>query len=141
MLKYLLEKEFKQFMRSKFLPKFVIIFPFLALAVFPLAVNFSINNINLSVVDNSHSTYSSRLVRKVASSGYFKLIEVGSSYQDALKSVELDHSDVVLEIPPRFEEDLVNNRQAGVMISANTVNGMKGGLGSAYLSGIMSDFT
>jgi ABC-2 type transport system permease protein len=141
MLKYLLEKEFKQFMRSKFLPKFVIVFPFVALAIFPLAVNFSINNINLSVVDNSHSTYSSRLVRKVASSGYFKLIEAGSNYQDALKSVELDHSDVILEIPPRFEEDLVTNRKSGVMISANTVNGMKGGLGSAYLASIMSDFS
>ena len=29
---------------------------------------------------------------------------------------------------------------AGLMISANAVNGMKGGLGSAYLSGIVNDF-
>lgn len=141
MLKYLIEKEFKQFMRSRFLPKFVIGFPFIALAIFPLAVNFSINNINLSVVDNSHSPYSGRLVRKIASSGYFRITGIGGNYQDALTSVELDRSDVVLEIPPRFEEDLVNNRKAGVMISANTVNGMKGGLGSAYLAGIMTDFS
>ncbi len=140
MLKYLIEKEFKQFLRSKFLPKFVVVFPFIALAVFPLAVNFSINNINLSVVDNSRSPYSTRLVKKVASSGYFRIIGVDKDYRDALKSVELDQADVVLEIPPDFEKDLVNNRSAGVMISANTVNGMKGGLGSAYLAGIMTDF-
>lgn len=141
MLKYLLEKEFKQFMRSRFLPKFVIAFPFVALAIFPLAVNFSIKHINLSVVDNSHSPYSARLINKVASSGYFGIFEVRGNYQDAIKSVELDHADVVLEIPPRFEEDLVNNRKAGVMISANTVNGMKGGLGSAYLASIITEFS
>jgi ABC-2 type transport system permease protein len=141
MLKYLLEKEFKQFMRSKFLPRFVIVFPFVALAVFPLAVNFSINNINLSVVDNSRSPYSTRLVNKIASSGYFRITDMAGNYRDALKSVELDRSDVVIEIPPAFEQDLINQKEAGVMISANTVNGMKGGLGSAYLAGIVSEFS
>ena len=141
MLKYLLEKEFKEFGRSRFLPKFIIIFPFVVLAIFPLAVNFSIKNINLSVVDNSHTPYASRLIGKIGSSGYFRIVEVGSSYDEALKSIELDHSDVVLEIPPGFQNDLVNRQEAVVMISANTVNGMKGGLGSAYLAGIMTDFS
>jgi ABC-2 type transport system permease protein len=141
MLKYLLEKEFKQFMRSKFLPRFVIVFPFVALAVFPLAVNFSINNINLSVVDNSRSPYSTRLVNKISSSGYFRITDIAENYRDALTSVELDRSDVVIEIPPAFEEELIRQKAGGVMISANTVNGMKGGLGSAYLAGIVSEFS
>lgn len=141
MLKYLLEKEFKQFFRSRFLPKFVIVFPFVALAIFPLAVNFSIKKISLSVVDNSHSPYSGRLIRKIASSGYFRITAVAVDYRQAIESVELDKADIVLEIPPRFEPELVNDRKTGVMISANTVNGMKGGLGSAYLASIMTDFS
>jgi ABC-2 type transport system permease protein len=92
------------------------------------------------VVDNSHSPYSSRLINKVAASGYFRITDVSDNYRDAIKSVELDQADVVLEIPPKFEQDLVNNKNTEVMISANTVNVMKGGLGSAYLAGIMGDF-
>ncbi|MDR1198062.1 MAG: ABC transporter permease, partial [Prevotellaceae bacterium] len=45
-----------------------------------------------------------------------------------------------LEIPPKFEENLNRENSAGVMIAANAVNGMKGGLGSAYLTGIIADY-
>jgi ABC-2 type transport system permease protein len=141
MLKYLLEKEFKQIMRNKFLPRMVIILPFVALALFPLVANFDVKNINLAVVDNNHSQYSERLIQKVISSGHFILTNVSHNYSDALKSVEQNKSDVILEIPAQFEKDLVNNLTASVLISANTVNGMKGGLSSAYLVGIITDFS
>ena len=140
MLKFLLEKEFKQLIRNKSLPRMVIIMPFVALALFPLVANFNIKNINLSVVDNNHSTYSGRLIQKVTSSGYFRLTDVSQSNNQALNSIEQDKADIILEIPPRFEEDLINNKTTNVLISANTVNGTKGGLGSAYLLGIVNDF-
>jgi len=141
MLKYLLEKEFKQILRNKFLPRMVFLMPFIALSLFPLVANFTIKNTNLSIVDNNHSSYSERLVQKICSSGYFRLTNVSSNYPDALQSIELDKADVILEIPPRFEEDLVKERKATVMISANTVNGMKGGLSSSYLVSILTDFS
>lgn len=140
MLKFLLEKEFKQIMRNKSLPRMVIVMPFMALALFPLVANFDVRNINLSVVDNNHSPYSERLIQKVVSSGYFQLTNVSYNYSDALQSVEQDRADVVLEIPPRFEEELMTNQTTNVLISANTVNGMKGGLSSAYLVSILNDF-
>jgi ABC-2 type transport system permease protein len=46
-----------------------------------------------------------------------------------------------LEIPPGFEKDLVAQGNAKVMIAANAVDGMKGGLGANYLSGIVRDYT
>jgi len=141
MLKYLLEKEFKQIIRSRFLPKFIIVFPFMALLILPLAANFEVKNINISIVDNNHSTYSERLIQKILSSGYFKLTDYSVNYSDALESVELDKADIVLEIPPDFEKDLVKEKSTTVLISANTVNGMKGGLGSAYLVSVLNDFS
>jgi ABC-2 type transport system permease protein len=141
MLRYLLEKEFKQIIRNKSLPRMIVILPFAMLAIFPLVANFSIKNINLSVVDNNHSPYSRRMVEKISSSGYFRVTDVSNNYRDALKSVELDKADIILEIPPQFEQDLVKDKKANVLISANTVNGMKGGLGSSYLSGILSDYS
>jgi ABC-2 type transport system permease protein len=140
MLKYLLEKEFKQFFRNNFLPKLVTIFPFAILLIFPLVANMDVKNINLSIVDNDRSGYSRELIHKIASSGYFSVTNVAGTYTEALSDLEKDRSDIILEIPGRFERTLVNEKQEQVMITANAVNGMKGGLGSAYLSAILSDF-
>lgn len=140
MLKYLLEKEFKLFFRNRFLPKVVIAIPLMVTLIFPLIANFEIKNINLSIVDNDKSSYSKQLVQKAQSSGYYRITNISDNYDKALKSIELDQADVILEIPKNFERDLVNEKNAAVMITANAVNGVKGGLGSAYLSGIINDF-
>jgi ABC-2 type transport system permease protein len=141
MIKFLLEKEFKQITRNSFLPKIILVFPCMVLLVFPWAANFEIKNINLTVVDNDHSQYSTRLINKIVSSGYFRLINIPPDYKDALESIENDQSDIVLEISANFEKDLVKEQKANLMISANTVNGTKGGLGCAYLTGIVNDFS
>lgn len=141
MLKFLLEKEIKQLRRNKFLPRIIIAMPFMALLILPLAANFEVKNINLSVVDNDHSGYSTRLIQKIISSGYFRLTNNSSNYKDALRSIELDEADIILEIPSHFEVELVKEKSARVMVSANTVNGTKGGLGSAFLVSTISDFS
>ena len=140
MLKYLIEKEFKQFFRNSFLPKVVIALPFVATLIFPMVANYDVNNINLSIVDSDKSPYSSRLVRKIESSGYFRITDVSPTYRDALKSVEQNAADVILEISNGFEADLIREKETTVLISSNTVNGIKGGLGSSYLSAIVADF-
>lgn len=139
-IRYLLEKEFKQIKRNPFLSRFVFVFPFVMLAILPMAANFEVKDLNLSVIDNNHSPYSQRLVQKIASSDYFHLTHHSGSYRASLKSIEQNKSDLILEIPPRFEQELISNQEAKVMISANAVNAMKGGLGSAYLAGIVAEF-
>ena len=119
----------------------VIVMPFMAVLIFPLVANFEIKNINLAVVDNDKSTYSQQLIQKVSSSGYFRISDVSDSYPQALRSVELNKSDIILEIPPHFERDLAKEKGASVLIAANSVSGTKGGLGSSYLAGIIGDFS
>ena len=140
MLKFLLEKEFKQFLRNRFLPKFVIVFPFVILSIFPLVTNTEIKNIRLCVVDNDKSGYTHLLIEKIQSSGYFILTEITTNEKDAFELIEDHKVDIILEIPPRFESDLIKENTASVLISANAVNGMKAGLSSAYLSRIIADF-
>lgn len=72
MLRYLLEKEFKQIRRDRFMPKIIFIIPIMQLIILPFAANFEMRNINLSIVDNDHSVTSMQLVDKVLSSGYFR---------------------------------------------------------------------
>ena len=140
MIRYLLEKEFKQFFRNSFLPKLVIVLPFVALAVFPLVANMDVKNLVLAVIDNDHSIIARQLEEKIISSGYFKINAYFDNSRTALQTIEKGDADLLLEIPPQFEQSLNRENSASVMISANAVNAMKGVLGSAYLAGIIADF-
>lgn len=140
MIKYLLEKEFKQLLRNSMLPRLLLVFPCVILLVLPWAANFEIKNMNLSVVDNDRSPYSTRLVQKAGASEYFHLVDVSNSYEEAMECIEKGDADLILEIPPHFERDLLKDGAAKVLISANTVNGTKGTLGSSYLSNIVNAY-
>jgi ABC-2 type transport system permease protein len=139
-LKYLLEKEFKQFLRNPLLPKFIFVFPFVMLALLPLAANFEVKDVKLSLIDNSHSTLSNRLIHKLESSGYFVLSDVSNSYRNSLHQVEHQQCDVILEIPASFESDLMREQASNVSISSNSVDAMKGALSSMYLVGMLAEF-
>jgi ABC-2 type transport system permease protein len=140
MLKYLLEKEFKQIARNKFLPRAVIFMPLMVLLIMPLAVNFEVKDIRVCLVDGDHSPYSRRLAGKLAGSRYFRLTGGRGTYGEALGEVEMGRADIVLEIPAGFERLLSSEGSASIMISSDAVNGVKGGLGSVYLSSVVNDF-
>ena len=140
MLKYLLRKEFRQIKRNAFLPRLIFVFPFMVLLVFPWAASYEIKNLNISIVDNDKSSFSRDLTQKITSSGYFKLTNVSESYTTAIKSIEKQEADIILQIPANFEKNLVNAQGSKVMISANAVNGMKGGIAMTYLVSIIGDY-
>jgi len=140
MIRFLIEKEFKQFRRNKFLPRLVFIFPLMVLLIFPLVANFDVRNINLSVIDHDRSSYTQELIQKIQASGYFRVTDVSDQYDQSLKMVESDEADVILEIPADFEKNIITEGGGNLMVSANAVNGNKGGLGSAYLLNIINDF-
>ena len=141
MLKYLIEKEFKQLRRNSFLPRMIVMFPLMVLLFLPLAANFEVKNINLEVIDHDHSVMSNRLIQKITSSGYFILSGMSDNYDSAMKSIELDRADTLLVIPAGFESRLLKENIADINISANAVNGTKGALGSSYLTAIIMDFS
>ncbi|MDR0547151.1 MAG: ABC transporter permease, partial [Dysgonamonadaceae bacterium] len=140
MLKYLIQKEFKQIARNSFIPKILVALPLMVILVFPWAANQEITNIQVDVVDNDHSELSRRLTGKIAASTYFRLKTASGTHEQALQKVENGDTDLILEIEAGFEKNLLTQGFANVMISANSVNIMKGGLGSSYMNGIVRDF-
>lgn len=137
-LNYLLEKEFKQIRRNSFLPRMIIMFPIIIMLVIPWITNLEVKNIKLRVVDNDHSSTSQRMVHEMEASKYFIFQGLSPSYDDAIREVESGNADIIAVIPQHYERDLVNNHPSNVLIAANSVNGTKGGMGSAYLSSIIT---
>jgi len=139
-LLFLLQKEFRQIFRNKTIIVIIMAMPVIQLLLIPLAADYEIKNINLSIVDHDHSTYAQQLISKITSSGYFRLQSYDASYVQALHHLEKDKADLILEIPYGFERNIIREGQQKIMISVNAINGTNGGLGGAYLSDIISRF-
>ncbi|MDR1739515.1 MAG: ABC transporter permease [Bacteroidales bacterium] len=140
MLKFLLEKEFKQTFRSSFLPKIIFIMPTFLLLIMPWAATQEVKDLRITIVDNDNSEFTNRLTRKVVASGYFILASVVRSDKEAMYEIESDKADIMLAYPRDLEKTLVREGNVKVMISANAVNSMNATLGSSYLAGIVNDY-
>ncbi|MCC8426397.1 ABC transporter permease [Mucilaginibacter sp. UR6-11] len=140
MLKFLLWKELLQIYRDPAIIRILFIMPMIQLLILPLAADYEIKNINLGVVDHDHSEYARQLVNKIVSSGYFRLKDYSAGFPQALKAIESDRTDLLLEIPAHFGRDLVKDNQSSLLVAVNAVNGVKAGLGGAYLQGIIQNY-
>jgi ABC-2 type transport system permease protein len=139
-IKFLLQKEFKQIFRNRAILVMIMVMPVMQLLILPLAANYEVKNISLSVVDHDHSSFSRQLISKITASGYFKLQSYDASFKDAFRLIESDKSDLILEIPEGFERDLIRENHQKLFIAVNAINGTKANLGGAYLSQIIRNF-
>lgn len=139
-LKFLLQKEFRQIFRDPAILRIIFMMPVIQLLILPWAADYEIKNIRLTVSDKDHSTYSRELISKITASGYFQLVHYSSSYKESFEQIESDNADLILEIPVSFEKQLVKEEEASLFIASNAINGVKGGLGAAYLRSILQDY-
>lgn len=139
-IKYLIEKEFKQMFRNSFIPKLIFIFPCMIMILMPWAADMEIKNINLNIVDNDHTVTSRRLIDKIGASTYFRTTGVSGTYNQGLQAVETGVTDIILEIPRDFEKGWMKGKTPRLLVAVNAVNGTKGGLGGSYLSAIINEF-
>lgn len=140
MLKYLLEKEFKQILRNKFLPKLIIMFPLLMMLLIPYTANMEVKKLKVCVVDNDHSSYSSRLVNKIENTPNVSIVASVGNYDLAMNYIKENDADIIITIPNDFEKDILNKTPSKLFLSANAVNAVKGGLGTSYLLNIIQSF-
>ncbi|MBK7034994.1 MAG: ABC transporter permease [Bacteroidetes bacterium] len=136
----LLRKEFQQIRRNPAIIRIIFIMPAIQLLILPLAADYEVKNVNLSIVDYDHSAYSSLLINKLMASDYFVVTDQATSYNAALKTIEEDRSDIILTIPQNFEKDFVKESKAKLSLSVNAVNGAKGNIGAAYAVNIINEY-
>src|SRR4051812_35606181 len=119
---FLLQKEFRQIFRNTAIIRLIFVMPVIQLLVLPWAADYEIKHLKLSVVDLDHSAYSRQLVSKITSSNYFQLDQFSNSYKSSLSEIEKGNADIILQIPPRFERDLVRENESTVFLAANAIN-------------------
>ena len=124
-LGFILQKEFRQIFRDKTILAMMFALPIIQLIILPFAANFEVKNVNVAFVDYDRSSYSQKLINKIASSGYFRIVGNTTSYRDALHSIEKNEADIMLEIPHGFERNLVREGSQQINMSVDAINGTK----------------
>lgn len=129
----LFQKEFLQIFRNPFLPRIILLFPFMVMLVMPWITTMDVRNVNVIVVDNDHSSTSTRIISHINASEYFTYQGSTVDYSRALKMLEQGDADVIVQIPSFFERDIASSSPNRISITANAVNAMKGSMGMQYV--------
>lgn len=135
---YLIEKEFTQMIRNNFILRLILIFPCIVMLLMPWAATLEIDNLKIAVVDVDRSSTSRQIIEQIKGSGYFIVSDILSDYSESIEKIKEDKADIVLEIPSGFEKEKVRDERPSLLITANAVDGMKGGIGASYLQQAIS---
>lgn len=129
----LLKKEIIIFFGNKFLPKVAFIFPCVVVLIIPLVTTMDVKHVNVVVVSRDNSSLTREIITDMSAVSFFT-VTTAATYAHALHEVKKGRADVILEIPHDFQQSVDGNVPNPSHISANGVNGLKGTLGSLYVS-------
>jgi len=137
---FIIRKEFLQIFRHKVMLPLIFLMPVIQLVILAHAADFEVKNINLHIVDQDRSQASRQLISKFQASRNFNIVGYSSSSRLAFDEIQRGDADLFMEIPPRFQRDLIRNGKAGIQLSVNAINGVQAGLANAYANAIIQDF-
>ena len=90
--------------------------PVALIIFFGYAISFDVKNIEMAVLDQSHTEASRSLVQSFERSGYFNIISYPASQADVERLLQLGKVKVALVVPPDFYRDLRAGRGAPIQI-------------------------
>ncbi len=116
------------------------IVPIVQLILLSYAADNEVKNVNLDILDLDHSVYSKQLIEKIRISDRFNIIEISSSMHRADQLMQDGVVDIILSIPPEFENGFHKNKSGDLQLLVNAINGQQATVGAAYLSAIIQSF-
>jgi ABC-2 type transport system permease protein len=148
-LAYLLQKEYLQIFRDRFMMLELLLVPIIQLAVLANAATFEVRTARLAVVDEDRSATSRGLVRELVASGRFRVVDPRPTGATRVTPPAMAHADeallrrdadAVLRMPHDFERDLVRTRRAPAQLVLNAEDGGAAGVTLSYAQRIVGTY-
>ncbi|MFH1679292.1 MAG: ABC transporter permease [Candidatus Eisenbacteria bacterium] len=134
---HLVRKEFLQVRRDPALLRMVLFLPLVQLFVFGYAANTDLKNVRLSVLDESRSRESRRLIEAFYLSDVFVPGPAPSRPEGIERLLAEGKTDVALWIPDDLADDLAGEKQAVVGLYVDGVNSSSAGRAQGYAEQIL----
>jgi ABC-2 type transport system permease protein len=136
----LIKKEFLQVMRNPLLRSILIIAPLVQFLLFPFTADYEIKHVNIAFIDHDRSSTTQAIIQEYLSSPYFIGHGILASNDQAQEMMLHDKIDFVIEFPVDFEKNLMNRQKTGLAITANAINSVKAGIGTAYVQEVIANY-
>lgn len=136
-LRALIRKEVGQIRRDRRLAISLVVPPVLQLLLFGFALDATVSNIKLGVVDDSRTPESRELIATLSESKSFILQRNYLSSADLSKALSQSKLDAALVIPPDFARKLQRGQTATVQFLLNAMNTNTAAIGQGYAEGVI----
>jgi drug efflux transport system permease protein len=139
-MRALVRKEFRQIVRDKRLAMSLILPPTLQLLLFGFALNATVTNLKLGVVDDSRTPESRELVANMTESRSFQAAGTYFSLNEMSKKIADGSLDAGLVIPYDYARDLQRGRPVTVQVLLNAMNSNTATIGQGYAQGVIASY-
>jgi ABC-2 type transport system permease protein len=139
-LRRMLIKEFLQMFRDVRMRLIVFVAPVLQMTVFAFALTTDVTNIRTVVLDRDHSTLSRELIHAFTASDYFEIVAIADAPDDFEAMLDAGTAQAALEVPFKFERDMLGNRTAKVQLLVDGTETTNAAVTLSYANQIAMQF-
>jgi ABC-2 type transport system permease protein len=136
----LVRKEFSQIRRDRRLAASLVVPPTMQLLLFGFALDTTVSNLRLGIVDESRTPQSRELTAKMTESQSFRLAGMYLSPGDLGTAISRGQLDAGLVIPQDYARLLQRGRTADVQLLLNAVNANTATIAQGYAQGILQNY-
>ncbi len=139
-MRALILKEFRQILRDRRLAFSLVLPPTLQLLLFGFALNATVSNLRMGVVDDSRTPESRELVATMTESKSFQSAGTYFDVNEMGKMIANGNLDAGLVIPYDYARDLQRGQPATVQVLLNAMNSNTATIGEGYAEGVISSY-
>lgn len=136
----LVRKEFRQILRDRRLAMSLIVPPTLQLLLFGFALNPTVANLHLGLVDDSRTPESRELIAQMTQSKSFEASGTYLAIEDLSKDLASGKLDAGLVIPYDYARDLQRGRPVTVQVLLNAMNSNTATIAQGYAEGVIATY-
>lgn len=139
-LRSLVRKEFHQIRRDKRLAVSLILPPTLQILLFGFALDATVTNLRLGVIDWSHTPESREMISTFTESKSFRIGGTYSSVRDLEQAISRGKLDAGMVVPYEFGREIRRGRPVDVQILLNAVNANTATIAQGYAEALIQSY-
>jgi len=139
-LRALIRKEFNQIRRDRRLAISLIVPPIMQILLFGFALDSTVSNLRLGVLDESKTPESRELIATFTESKSFKFGGYFFDDKSLEQAISRGKMDAGLVIPYDFARDLHRGRTTNIQFLLNAVNANNAAIGQGYAEGVLVSY-
>ena len=131
-------RETVELLRDPIRLAFAVIGPIVLMLAFGYGISFDIENLQTASFDQDDTPQSRQLLEGFEGSRYFSMQPPITSSEESERRLRSGNTQIVVEVPPGFGRDLLNNRQPEVDATVDGAMTFRGETAKNYVAGVVS---